>query len=30
MLKFLCKLVNFTRSYKRKHKGCFFWTRCSL
>jgi len=24
MLKFLCKLVNSTRSYKTKHKGCFF------
>jgi len=24
MLKFLCKLVNFTRSCKRKHKGMFF------
>jgi len=24
MLKFLCKLVNLTGSYKRKHKGMFF------
>jgi len=24
MLKFLCKLVNLTTSYKRKHKGMFF------
>jgi len=24
MLKFLCKLVNLTRSYKRKQKGMFF------
>ena len=24
MLKFLCKLVNLARSYKRKHKGMFF------
>jgi len=23
MLKFLCKLVTLTRSYKRKHKGMF-------
>jgi len=31
MLKFLCKLVNLTKSYKRKHKGMFFfWTQCSV
>jgi len=24
MLKFLCKLVNLTRSYKRKDKGMFY------
>jgi len=24
MLKFLCKLVNLTRTYKRTHKGMFF------
>jgi len=24
MLKFLCRLVNLTRSYKRKQKGVFF------
>jgi len=24
MLKCLCKLVNLTRSHKRKHKGLFF------
>ena len=30
MLKFLCKLVNLTSSYKRKQKGMFFfWTQCT-
>ena len=28
MLKFLCKLVNLTRSYKRKQGDVFFWTQC--